>query len=183
MTTKFGWCVCSFVPECCLRCVTVRPTLSPPSADAAYVRELAEIARGHDISHVGVCSAEVLERARSELIRRKEAGLHDGLRFTFNNPLRSTDPQRAVPGARSIVVAARSYYADEPAVPAGPQGRVARYPWTDHYAPLRLGLQAVARRLRQDGWRAVAFADDNAIVDREGAYRAGIGWFGQKAQH
>ncbi|HZX53576.1 MAG TPA: tRNA epoxyqueuosine(34) reductase QueG, partial [Ilumatobacteraceae bacterium] len=130
---------------------------------------------------VGVCSAEVLERARSELIRRKEAGLHDGLRFTFNNPIRSTDPQQAVPGARSILVAARSYYADEPAAPAGAHGRVARYAWTDHYAPLRLGLQAVARRLRHDGWRAVVFADDNAIVDREVAYRAGIGWFGKNA--
>ncbi|HEY4610337.1 MAG TPA: tRNA epoxyqueuosine(34) reductase QueG [Ilumatobacteraceae bacterium] len=159
----------------------MRPTLSPPSVDAAYVHDLMEIAESHDITHVGVCSAEVLHRARSELIRRKEAGLHDGLRFTFNNPLRSTDPQRAVAGAQSIFVAARSYYTDEPTAPAGAQGRVARYAWTDHYAPLRLGLQAVARRLRGDGWRAVVFADDNAIVDREVAYRAGIGWFGKNA--
>ena len=80
-----------------------------------------------------------------------------------------------------MLVGARSYYADQPAAPAGPQGRVARYAWTDHYAPLREGLRAVARQLRQDGWRAVAFADDNSIVDREVAYRAGIGWFGKNA--
>src|SRR3954451_4880742 len=124
-----------------------------------------EIAESHDITHVGVCSAEVLQRARSELICRKEAGLHDGLRFTFNNPVRSTDPQREVPGARSILVGARSYYADEPAAPQGAQGRVARYAWTDHYARLRLGLQALSRRLRQDGWRALACAQHNAVVD------------------
>jgi epoxyqueuosine reductase len=159
----------------------VRPTLSPPSVDAAYLRQLVEIAEQHDISHVGVCDAEVLERARAELIRRKEAGLHDGLPFTYRNPQRSTDPRRAVAGAQSVLVGARSYYIDEPPAPPGPHGRVARYAWTDHYAPMRAGLRAVARQLRRDGWRAVAFADDNSIVDREVAYRAGIGWFGKNA--
>ncbi len=58
---------------------------------------------------------------------------------------------------------------------------MARYAWTDHYEPLREGLRVVARHLRRDGWRAVVFADDNSIVDREVAYRAGIGWFGKNA--
>jgi epoxyqueuosine reductase len=102
--------------------------------------------------------------------------------FTYRNPERSTDPSRAVPGARSIIVAARSYLADtEPARPAGTQARVARYAWRDHYGPLRVGLRAIARRLRASGERAVAFADDNAIVDREVAYLGGLGWFGKNA--
>jgi epoxyqueuosine reductase len=58
---------------------------------------------------------------------------------------------------------------------------VARYAWVDHYRPLRDGLQAVADRLRADGWRAVVFADDNSLVDREAAYRAGLGWYGKNA--
>jgi epoxyqueuosine reductase len=159
----------------------VRPPPSPPSADAAYVGQLAEIANRHGITHVGVCDADILARARAEIIRRKAAGLHDGLQFTYKNPQRSTDPQRAVPGARSVVVGARSYYIDQLPVPPGSQGRVARYAWADHYGPLREGLRTVARRLRRDGWRAVVFADDNSIVDREVAYRAGIGWFGKNA--
>ena len=39
----------------------------------------------------------------------------------------------------------------------------------------------MARRLRAADERAVAFADDNAIVDREVAHRAGLGWFGKNA--
>lgn len=167
--------------EWCLRCVTVRPKLSPPSVDDEYVQRLVDIAGQHDISHVGVCDAEILQRARAELIRRKDAGLHDGLQFTYKNPQRSTDPRRAVDGACAVLVGATSYYAAQPDAPPGAQGRVARYAWTDHYAPLRVGLRAVARQLRADGWRAVAFADDNSIVDREVAYRAGIGWFGKNA--
>ena len=159
----------------------MRPTLSPPSVDATYLRQLVEIAEQHDIAHVGVCDAEILQRARTELIRRKDAGLHDGLQFTFKNPQRSTDPRRAVAGAQAVLVGARSYYCEEPRAPDGPHGRVARYAWTDHYVPLRAGLRAVARKLRHDGWRAVVFADDNSIVDREVAYRAGIGWFGKNA--
>jgi epoxyqueuosine reductase len=145
------------------------------------VQHLVEIANAHDISHVGVCNAEILQRARTELIRRKSLGLHDGLQFTYKNPERSTDPRRAVEGARAVLVGARSYYVEQPSAPPGAQGRVARYAWTDHYAPLRDGLRTVARQLRRDGWRAVVFADDNSIVDREVAYRAGIGWFGKNA--
>ena len=144
--------------------------------------ELRRIAGEHDIEHVGVAPAAVLQRARRALHERRDAGLAGEMAFTYRNPDRSTDPQRAVAGARSIVVAARSYLADaEPTRPAGCHARVARYAWVDHYAPLRAGLRAMALRLRAAGERAVAFADDNSIVDREVAHLAGLGWFGKNA--
>jgi epoxyqueuosine reductase len=64
---------------------------------------------------------------------------------------------------------------------ARPQGRVARYAWEDHYAPLRAALTVVARELEGIGWRCRVVADDNALADREAAYRAGIGWYGKNA--
>jgi epoxyqueuosine reductase len=148
-----------------------------PSWDA-----IVSIAEQHAIARVGVAGAEVLTRARRELNRRKRAGLHADMGFTYRNPERSTDPQRAVPGARSIIAAARPYRADdEPPRPAGAQARVARYAWVDHYAPLRVGLREIALRIRRAGHKAVVFADDNSIVDREVAYQAGLGWFGKNA--
>jgi epoxyqueuosine reductase len=39
----------------------------------------------------------------------------------------------------------------------------------------------VARQLKASGHRAVALLDDNALVDREVAHLAGIGWFGKNA--
>ncbi|MDQ3470341.1 MAG: tRNA epoxyqueuosine(34) reductase QueG [Actinomycetota bacterium] len=144
--------------------------------------DLRALAAEHGIEHVGAAPATVMERARTALHERKAAGLAAGMRFTYNDPDRSTDPQRAVPGARSVLVAARSYLADgEPPRPSGPHARVARYAWVDHYTPLRAGLRAMARRLRTAGERAVSFADDNSIVDREIAHRAGLGWFGKNA--
>jgi epoxyqueuosine reductase len=64
---------------------------------------------------------------------------------------------------------------------ARPRGRVARYAWEDHYTPLRSALTVVARELEAAGWRCRVLADDNALVDREAAYRAGIGWYGKNA--
>ena len=121
--------------------------------------------------------------ARRAIHQRIDGGLHDGMGFTFRNPERSTDPDRAVPGARSVIVAARSYLTDQDPEPAatGPQARVGRYAWVDHYAPLRTGLRAVAKSIRRADERAVAFADDNSMVDRAIAHRAGLGWFGKNA--
>ena len=114
----------------------VRRPASVPTLD-----ELRAVAGEHGIEHLGVAPATVLERARTILHERRDAGLADGMGFTYHKPDRSTDPQRAVPGARSILVAARSYLADDtPERPAGPHARVARYAWIDHYTPLRAGM-------------------------------------------
>jgi epoxyqueuosine reductase len=137
------------------------------------------------ITHVGVTSADVLAETRDELFRRRDAGLHGEMGFTYRNPERSTDPLRSVTGARSVIVAARPYLTDEdppsPSATAGPHARVGRYAWVDHYAPLRMALRDVAKRIRRADHRAVAFADDNSIVDRAVAHRAGLGWYGKNA--
>jgi len=144
--------------------------------------ELVAHAARHGIEHLGVAPADVLDRARRVLHERKDAGLHAGMQFTYRNPDRSTDPDRAVANARSIIVAAKSYRADvEPPRPAGTQARVGRYAWVDHYGPLRVGLREIADRIRRADHRAVAYADDNTIVDREVAYLGGLGWFGKNA--
>lgn len=149
------------------------------------IEEIKEQLEPVGVTHVGVASAELLVDARRDLHARRDEGLHDTMEFTYRNPDRSTDPQRAVPGARSVVVAARPYLTDvDPARPApesGPHARVGRYAWVDHYAPLRDGLRSVAKQIRRSGHRAVAFADDNSIVDRAIAYKAGIGWYGKNA--
>ncbi|MGI9644016.1 MAG: epoxyqueuosine reductase, partial [Ilumatobacteraceae bacterium] len=49
------------------------------------------------------------------------------------------------------------------------------------YAVLRSGLWEVARAIRRAGHKAVVFADDNSIVDRAVAHRAGLGWYGKNS--
>lgn len=149
--------------------------------DAAYVQRLSQIGRDNGLDHVGIAPASVFDRARSTLIQRKADGLADTMQFTYRNPRRSTDPTATLPTAQSLVVAARSYMIEQPPRPAGPMAAVARYAWVDHYESLRVGLRAVGAQLKADGYRAVVVADDNALVDRESAWLAGLGWFGKNA--
>ena len=135
----------------------------------------------HGITHVGVAPAAPMLRARKALAERKASGFADNMSFTWRNPERSTTPTASVAGAQSIIVAALPYLAEDITPATGRRAHIARYARADHYSILRTALRSVARNLKMAGERAVAFADDNALVDREAAYRAGIGWFGKNA--
>ncbi|MEQ8716003.1 MAG: tRNA epoxyqueuosine(34) reductase QueG [Acidimicrobiales bacterium] len=143
--------------------------------------ELVEIGRAAGLAAVGFADAAVFESERSVLLERRAAGLDAGMQFTYRNPQRSTDPSMTLPSARSLVVGALSYARADPGGAASGSARVARYAWRDHYADLRAGLGAIADRLADAGRRGVVLADDNALVDRAAAVRAGIGWYGKNA--
>ena len=112
---------------------------------------LEAVGRAAGLDAVGVAAATPFERTREDLERREAAGLAAGMQFTYRNPARSTEPARALPGARALVVGARSYAHEGDGRPGGPAagagrptGRVARYARHDHYAARRDGLDAVA---------------------------------------
>ncbi len=153
-------------------------------ADLVTFDELREIGQAAGLDVLGVTSAEPFLDTRRDLETRRAAGLHGGMQFTYRNPKRSTEPGATVAGARSLLVGARSYRRDVPAQPrtgTGPAARVARYVWADDYGTLRHALGSVADRLRQSGWRASVVVDENNLVDRAAAYRAGLGWFGKNS--
>ena len=135
----------------------------------------------HGITHVGVAPATPMLRARKALAERKASGFADNMSFTWRNPERSTTPTASVAGAQSILVAALPYLADDVTPATGRRAHIARYARADHYSILRTALRSVAQNIKMAGERSVAVADDNALVDREAAYRAGIGWFGKNA--
>jgi epoxyqueuosine reductase len=154
----------------------------PGSIDKSkYTDQLLTLGRNSGLHQVGVASAEVLHRARQALNERKSQGLHNQMQFTYRNPNRSTDPTAALPSAKSVIVGALSYSTQMPEQPEKLSARVARYVWSDYYAQLRESLRQIAKQLESDGFRAVVLADDNAIVDREVAYQAGLGWFGKNS--
>ena len=147
----------------------------------ALAGEVARAGQDAGLDAVGIAPAEPFAATRRTLEERKAAGLHGGMHFTYGNPARSTDPARTLAGARALVVGARYYRRADPptAEHTGPVGRVARYSWDDVYAPLRRALAQVAAALEAAGWQARVLVDDNALVDREAAYRAGLGWYGK----
>jgi len=174
-----------------------RKVSGPLPGGEAYWQQLRALALDSGLDEVGVGPPDHMERAFEHITARITSGYVNDMQFTFRNPLRSTTPQMSVVGARSMIVAVRSYArAVEGAVGAAVNetdaalintasessiARIARYAWADHNEGLKQSLAVVRKRLRDDGHRAVIFADDNSIVDREAAYLAGIGWYGKNA--
>ena len=148
-----------------------------------YADELMRLGRHGGLDAVGVCTAAVFGDARAAIEVRKSAGLNGDMQFTYRDPARSTDPGAAVPGARALVVGALAYRRRssvcEPEIAA--RGAIGAYAWRDYYADLRTALAPIADRLRADGHRAIVAVDDNALVDRAAAVRAGLGWYGKNA--
>ena len=161
------------------------PTVVSPDAPQGpeYWAELYAIGQAAGLHSLGVAPADQMLRAREQIQDRINQDLVNDMKFTFLRPERSTTPSQHLDEAQSIIVGVRSYaisdHSDD--VASSPLARVARYAWLDHYGHLKNSLSVVAERLRQDGHRAVVFADDNAMVDREAAWLAGIGWFGKNA--
>ena len=147
----------------------------------AYTEQLCARGLANGIDRIGVAPASVMQRARETLHSRKAVGLHDTMQFTYRNPDRSTNPDAAVPNAKAMIVGACSYSTETPDEPSELSARVARYAWADYYESLRKGLSVVAEGLQADGWHAKVFVDHNALVDREAAYLAGLGWYGKNA--
>ena len=146
--------------------------------------DLAELTEAApELIDLGVCSAEPFAETRVELEERKARGEAGRLTFTYNRPEISTDIRQSFPWAERLVVGAVSYLpaAGSPGESEPGSARVARFATEDHYRPLRTALNRLADLMIAKGGQAQVLVDDNRLVDRAAAARAGIGWWGKNS--
>ena len=145
--------------------------------------DLEKIGYRNGLDAFGIAKAEQFTSTLKILEKRKAQGLHAGMDFTYRNPLRSTTPTITMPDARSLIVGARTYWKPKESLLkfSEPKGKVALYAQENHYEKLKEGLSAIAQELTSHGYKAKVLVDDNALVDREAAFRAGVGWYGKNA--
>jgi epoxyqueuosine reductase len=119
----------------------------------------------------------------TEWLDRGHAGemryLHDPRRLGLD---------RAMEGARSVIVCGASYRTAEPLStevlahpdPARPRGWISRYGWGDDYHDVLLPrLRALLNAMREqfgEEFRAHAYVDTGPVVERVAAKYAGLGW-------
>ena len=138
--------------------------------------ELARRAAELGLDVVGAAPAEAYDETERHIADRRARSLFADMRFTTARPEVSCHPELLLDGtARTVVSAALCYWFEAPE-PAAGEGRLPRYAWRDHYALLRDRLEAMGRSL---GGRYRVLVDENQHVDREGARRAGIGFYGK----
>jgi epoxyqueuosine reductase len=143
--------------------------------DGMTAAELQQVAAELGLDLAGAAPAEPYRETERAIRERRARGLFADMRFTTARPEVSCHPELLFDGARTVVSAALCYYAPAGA-PAPGEGRLPRYTWSDRYAELREKLDELGRRL---GGEYRVLVDENAHVDREGAVRAGLGFYGK----
>lgn len=112
-----------------------------------------------------------------------DAGLQADMDWITRTREIRQDVTKKVPGAKSVIVVARNYYAPRPEQKPG-LAKVSRYAWgRDYHRALRKPLKRLAELIRSLEDRAEAYAsiDSGPVLERGWAARAGIGWVGKNS--
>ena len=114
-------------------------------------------------------------------------GAHGEMQYMARGEEKRRDPQRILPGARSIIVLAINYFQSDQnagvttaATEEPVRGRIARYAWGDDYHEvIEAKLRTIDNFLREFGGEQKCYVDTGPILERDHAAEAGIGWHGK----
>jgi epoxyqueuosine reductase len=140
-------------------------------------------------ARAGVCEAAPSEHEQA--IRQWiGGGRHGEMAWLADRLEERLDPERVVPGVRSIILVADQYASREDEASSAPveqvvgerEGGVARYArGRDYHKVIKKRLHSLADALRaahpEHAFRA--FTDTAPVLEREHAVRAGMGWIGK----
>ena len=133
---------------------------------------------------VGITDAEPFLEDEAIALKRVRDGYMGGLPwYTEERVKKMNRPMELLPGARSVISLATSYYIDQPDEPDSLKGKVSRYAWgEDYHEVLKEKLRKFCSGLEDIVGFPVKtriFVDDGPMNDRAAAFRSGVGWFGK----
>jgi epoxyqueuosine reductase len=142
---------------------------------------------GFDSCRMGACNAPAHANDFREWLRD---GAHGEMNYMQRGEEKRCDPEKVLPGARSIVVLASNYFqGDMPHPPTQSSGaassgvatgRIARYAWGDDYHDvIAKKLDKIDQFLRSFGGQQKCYVDTGPVLERDHAAQAGIGWHGK----
>jgi len=137
--------------------------------------ELMELATELGIDAIGAAPVAPYDDTELHIRDRHSRGLFADMKFTMARPEVSCHPELLLEGATTVIAGALCYYREGPE-PASGEGRLPRYTWRDEYAELRTRLAALGERL---GGAYRVLVDESEHVDRAGAVRAGVAFYGK----
>jgi epoxyqueuosine reductase len=140
----------------------------------SFAREI-----GFDSCRIAACgSAPHVDEFRNWL----DEGGHGEMSYMERGEEKRCDPQKVLPGARSIVVLALNYFQGDPKAGDTPAatGKIARYARGDDYHDLVANkLDKIDEFLRAFDGQQKCYVDTGPVLERDHAAEAGIGWHGK----
>ena len=138
---------------------------------------------GFESCRIAACSLPAHAKEFDDWLKE---GAHGEMNYMARGAEKRRDPQKILPGAKSIIVLALNYFHSEPewqladAKKAGVRGRIARYAWGDDYHEvIEAKLAKIDKFLREFGGAQKCYVDTGPILERDYAAQAGIGWHGK----
>src|SRR5438874_3054341 len=134
---------------------------------------------GFDSCRIAACAAPTYGTEFRAWLRE---GAHGEMNYMERGEEKRGDPQKVLPGARSIVVLALNYFQTEQVQTseAAAKGKIARYAWGDDYHQVvESKLDKMDTFLRDFGGQQKCYVDTGPILERDHAAQAGIGWHGK----
>jgi epoxyqueuosine reductase len=159
----------------------LRPMTAHASTQFALKSRLIEFCRelGFDSCRIAACASP----AHADEFRNwLEDGAHGEMHYMARGEEKRRDPQKILPGARSIIVLAMNYFQGDEVrrSQTAATGRVARYAWGDDYHEvIAAKLQKIDQWLRDFAGEQKYYVDTGPILERDHAAQAGVGWHGK----
>jgi epoxyqueuosine reductase len=167
---------------------TTQPLMSRAQKKERLVAFALEV--GFNSCRVVACRAPAHAKQFSEWL---EQGANGTMGYMQRGEEKRRDPQKVLPGARSIIVLALNYFqgvaagvspanndAAGTAATTGSHGKIARYAWGDDYHDvIAAKLDKIDNFLRQFGGTQKCYVDTGPILERDHAAQGGIGWHGK----
>jgi len=151
-----------------------------PISKAELKEQLVAFARGlgFDSCRVAACASPTHANEFHNWLKDGAAG---EMSYMERGEEKRHDPQKVLPGAKSIIVLALNYWQGKfRRSQTAATGRIARYAWGDDYHDVIAGkLDKIDNYLREFGGEQKCYVDTGPILERDHAAQAGVGWHGK----
>jgi len=152
-------------------------TLDSKQQHTQIVKETA-LSLGFDF--YGIAKAEKLDDDARRLEQWLNAGMHGSMRYMENFFELRVDPQKLVPGAKSVITVLMNYFPSHRQNNDSP--KISKYAYGKDYhdvirSKLKAFLQILHEKIGEVHGRG--FVDSAPVLERSWAQRSGLGWIGK----
>lgn len=148
--------------------------MNPLQQHTAFIKKTA-VWLGFE--HCGIAPAARLDADARRLEQWLQKGMHGSMQYMEKYFDQRIDPQKLVPGAKSVITLLKNYYPSQQQDAAAP--KISKYAFgKDYHEVIREKLNELIALLKEEAGEihGRGFVDSAPVLERTWAQRSGLGW-------
>ena len=140
---------------------------------------IKSLAQQYGFDYCGIAKAVALDDDARRLESWLKQGLHGQMQYMENHFDMRIDPDKLVPGAKSVITLLKNYY---PEKTLSNQYKISKYAYgTDYHTVIRASLKNMLSHLQEKigSFTGRGFVDSAPVLERSWAQKSGLGWIGK----